>query len=563
MRINLRVSGRAAQEIVDLLDGDCVLVGREPSAAAIGLAASQAGRTRLLAVQSANVSANHFLIERQGDRLCVRDLASRNGTWARAVPESELWLTGSEMSLSLGSPLAGSAVDDAPDPAAWTGAEDYASSLGISIDSWLARRDMPARIRILPSRAASEGEPFGRIPLPTGFDILAEPLRTMRDDWLDALARVERYVGAQNAIFSAEESFREDGLVVASPLMRKTIARVVQAAAGGAPSLLLLGPSGAGKEGLARCFHRHSRRAGPFVARNCAMFSRELVRSELFGAERGAFTGSTTRIVGAVERAHAGTLFLDELGELPLELQPTLLRFLDHGEYEPLGAYGQTRHADVTMVGATNRDLRAAALRGEFRLDLWFRLSVHVVEVPPLRERFEDVSAYLQSRALEGGGTLLEAFDDECVALLRNHAWDGNFRELANFAIRALPAAQSGKISVDECERLLAEGAITPPRRTSRSPVTEASDSTDWGAIWTRAAAAFAEDNGHAAPKSWDDVKDYIESYLKPLMFAYLAGSENVTSREAVDLKQVANRVDADRGTASKQIQRYLDRFAR
>ncbi len=151
---------------------------------------------------------------------------------------------------------------------------------------------------------------------------------------------------------------REEGLIVASQTMRQAIARLVDVASRGSKSLLLVGPSGSGKEGMARCFHRHSGRAGPFIAKNCATLTRDFVRSELFGAEKGAFTGAVQRTFGAVENAHEGTLFLDEIGELPLDVQPMLLRFLDQGEYERLGHRGPLGRADVCVVGATNKDLR-------------------------------------------------------------------------------------------------------------------------------------------------------------------------------------------------------------
>src|SRR4051812_15596389 len=177
MRVTLRVSGRSDQESLLLLDGQSLLVGRTPDPSALRLAADQLARLRCLAVQSPNVSANHFLLERADNRLRVHDLSSRNGTWARVTSESEVWLAGDNVALSLGSPHAGSVVDDGPEPASWTGADDYAAGISLAIEAWLSRRDMPARIRVVPTRSGTETELFGRIPLPTGHDILAEPVR--------------------------------------------------------------------------------------------------------------------------------------------------------------------------------------------------------------------------------------------------------------------------------------------------------------------------------------------------------------------------------------------------
>jgi DNA-binding NtrC family response regulator len=564
MHITIRVSGRNSVETLCLEDGERVLVGRAPDPSSLYAGGGDASHVRAVVVHSPNVSSNHLLLERRGEQLHVTDLASRNGTWAKLPPSSEVWLRGSHFACTLGANHTGGLADEGPEPAIWTSRANYVDGVTTAIDNWLQKRDMPARIRAVRSRTPPQRDYGGRIPLATDSDIVIEPLRTMQDEWIDAIACIERYVATQNALFNAEEELREDGMIVASPLMRATVARVVEAATRGAGSVLLLGPSGAGKEGLARCFHRNARRAGPFVARNCAMFNRELVRSELFGAEKGAFTGSTQRIVGAVAMAHEGTLFLDEIGDLSPDTQAMILRFLDRGEYEPLGLYGQTRTADVRLVCATNRDLRAAAVRGEFRLDLWFRLSVHVIEVPPLQRRFEDVIGFLRGRLLEDGRSLLDSLRDDSLALLRAHSWDGNFRELINFAQRLVPIARQGVVTREQCESLLSEGALVPVGRASRPHHQGAqTDARDWSSLWERAASAFAEDHAQATPKTWDDVKDYIESYLKPLLFAHLSGSEELRSKSELDLRTIAQRVDADRGTAVKQITRYLERFAR
>src|SRR5262249_22796063 len=153
----------------------------------------------------------------------------------------------------------------------------------------------------------------------------------------------------QNDLFVIERELRQEGIILASPVMRHVYRSVVEAARRG-QRVLIMGPTGAGKEALARCYHKHSGRSGAFVARNCGMMSKDFLRAELFGAERGSFTGAVQRIIGAVERANAGTLFLDEIGELPADVQPMLLRFLDGGEYERLGQFGAVCHADVRIV---------------------------------------------------------------------------------------------------------------------------------------------------------------------------------------------------------------------
>ena len=412
---------------------------------------------------------------------------------------------------------------------------------------------------------------LSRLPLATGESLVIEPLRTVGGQWLSALAVIGRHVARQNILFDTEESMRDEGLVVASPAMRHAVERVIEAAGSGARVLLLTGPSGAGKEGLARCFHRHTKRAGAFVARNCSMFSKELVRSELFGAEKGAFTGSVRRIVGAVELASEGTLFLDELGDLPREVQPMLLRFLDHGEFESLGNYGRMKTADVRIVAATNRDLRAASAADSFRSDLWFRLSVHVVSVPPLRERAEDVVAFLRSYRVPSGRPLLDALGPGALATLTAHEWQGNFRELVNFCERSAPLAARGEVSASMTQALLQEGALRPsplpppPRAaaSSRNPGGAPGDDDDLlVSCVTRARAAYVEDRAGEAPRSWDEVKDYVENYVKPILFAELSRTSDLERLEDVDLRAASDRVRADRGTASKQLRRFFDRFA-
>jgi DNA-binding NtrC family response regulator len=345
------------------------------------------------------------------------------------------------------------------------------------------------------------------------------------------------------------------GLILASPAIRTAFERVVDAARRGA-RLMLIGPSGSGKDGLARSYHYHGHIAGQFVSRNCSMFNRDLLRAELFGFERGAFTGALQRTMGAVEQAHGGTLFLDEIGEMPMELQPQLLSFLDHGEYAPLGA-SMARNVDVRIVCATNRDLRKSTSRGEFRLDLWYRLSQEIVEVPALRDRPADLQAYLQSCTSSCGVSVWDRLTSSAASMLFEQPWDGNFRELANFAERF----RDGESSIDSeaCQRALTSVALNPvpPASARRS---EHGISGKWGDLAQQAASAFFEDFGREA-RSWDDLKGYIEQYLKPLLFAHLSGAD--AQYDDMEPRQLANRINADRGTAYKQLARYRERFHR
>ncbi len=546
---------------IALNDAESALIGRAPDATRVDtIDASQLDHAQHVAIASPNVSSNHVWVRNDGDATSIVDLGSRNGTWLRLPSRSEVTLRSSDEPVSLSiAPAADSAAPtQGPADASWTDARDYAAVLAASVGHWLDRRELPAKVSVI-TRSDARADGVGRIPLASGRDLVVEPLQTLGGGWLDALIQVERYVVRHNVLFETEQAMRDEGLVVASPALRSAVRRVLETAASGARVLLLTGASGTGKEGLARCFHRHTRRPGPFVARNCAMLSKDLARSELFGAERGAFTGSVQKIIGAVEAASEGTLFLDELGELPRDVQPMLLRFLDHGEYERLGRYGVSATADVKIVCATNRDLRAATLTDEFRMDLWFRMSVHVVEVPPLRDRFDDVTAYLKSRPRPGGGSLYEGLAPDTLSLLAEHDWPGNFRELVSFAERVDRIAPTGRVSADDARRGLAEGALHPLKpagaRLSTEPHTSLSQQSD------RAAAAFAADRGVDRPRTWDQVKDFVENYLKPVMFAELSGSGQLARLEDADLRSAADRVGSDRGTAVKQLRRYFDRF--
>ncbi|MBX3270515.1 MAG: sigma 54-dependent Fis family transcriptional regulator [Sandaracinaceae bacterium] len=223
------------------------------------------------------------------------------------------------------------------------------------------------------------------------------------------------------------------GLYGRTPVMRHLMARVAKAARASSP-VLIVGESGTGKELIARAIHEGSERAaGPFVTVDCGALSPALVASELFGHEKGAFTGADRRHAGAFERADGGTLFLDEVGELGADLQPALLGVLERGRFRRVGGREEVR-ADVRVVAATHRDLRAEVNAGTFRLDLYYRIAVVVLSSPPLRERVEDVPVLVEHFLREAGhaGPLEEVFGPDALAELCRHRWPGNVRELRN-----------------------------------------------------------------------------------------------------------------------------------
>jgi transcriptional regulator with GAF, ATPase, and Fis domain len=253
-------------------------------------------------------------------------------------------------------------------------------------------------------------------------------------------------------------------MVGESPRMRE-VYRLLRRAAATDSTVLLRGESGTGKELAARALHKASPRAGrPFVAVNCATLSETLLESELFGHERGAFTGAVARKTGRVEVADTGTLFLDEVGEIPLPLQAKLLRFLQEREFERLGST-RTIRVDVRVVAATNRDLEKMIREGTFREDLYYRLNVITLHLPPLRERREDVPllashfAAVTSRRL---GRAVAGFTPEARACLQRYDWPGNVRELANAVERAIVLGEGDLIRPEDLPESLLDAGPPP-----------------------------------------------------------------------------------------------------
>jgi transcriptional regulator with GAF, ATPase, and Fis domain len=218
-------------------------------------------------------------------------------------------------------------------------------------------------------------------------------------------------------------------------------------------SVLILGETGVGKELIARTIHKESPRSGgPFVVVNCAALPPTLIESELFGHERGAFTGADRQRRGRIELAHWGTLFLDEIGELPLEMQPKLLRVLQEGEFERVGG-NMTMAVDVRLIAATNRDLAAETEAGRFREDLYYRVAVYPLTVPPLRLRTDDIPLLVQhfvQHFSERRGVRIDQVPAEVMRRLQGYDWPGNVRELQNVIERAVLTSQGPVLQLAE-----------------------------------------------------------------------------------------------------------------
>ncbi|MDQ1829268.1 sigma-54 interaction domain-containing protein [Massilia scottii] len=259
---------------------------------------------------------------------------------------------------------------------------------------------------------------------------------------------ITAYVERLSTVRSASARPSDDGLVGRAPAFNQALAALQRVAPSMLP-VLLLGESGTGKELFAGAVHATSARAGgPLVVVDCSGLSETLFESELFGHEKGAFTGAAVRKPGLVETAQGGTIFLDEIGDVPLAMQVKLLRLIETGTYRRVGGV-ETLHADFRLIAATHKPLDAMVARGEFRQDLYYRINAFPIRLPPLRERADDISLLADSflrRA--GGGTRALSIDPDALAVLQRLAWPGNIRELRNVLERAGLFADDGVIRV-------------------------------------------------------------------------------------------------------------------
>ena len=331
-------------------------------------------------------------------------------------------------------------------------------------------------------RAAKAIMPDVDVILLTAFGTVEEAVKAMKDGAYDFLTKpfrreqliklvdkaLERrdLIEQNKALKKQLEDIRAKGQMIgSSPAFRRMLTLVEQIADSSA-TILIQGESGAGKELVARTVHERSgRRNGPFVAVNCAALPETLLESELFGYEKGAFTGAGSRKEGRFDLANGGTLFLDEVADLSLVTQPKILRVLQEGEFERLGGT-RTIQVDVRIVAATNQDLTEMVREKRFREDLYYRLNVITVRVPPLRERHEDIRLlaqhYLRVYAAKNGRKL-EGLSNEALERLESYAWPGNVRELENLIERTVLLARKDRIDAEDLPEEVA-GVKRPPR---------------------------------------------------------------------------------------------------
>jgi PAS domain S-box-containing protein len=270
---------------------------------------------------------------------------------------------------------------------------------------------------------------------------------------IDDIKRAEERMRDENVALreQIDQAFMFEEIVGSSAALQTVLSGLVKVAPTDS-TVLITGETGTGKELIARAIHKHSQRAGqPFISVNCASIPSSLIASELFGHEKGAFTGAVQRRQGRFELAHSGTIFLDEVGDLPLETQVTLLRVLQERQFERVGG-SRVLSTDVRVIAATNRNLTAAIAAGTFRSDLFYRLNVFPIEVPPLRKRKEDIPIlveYFVKRYAEKAGKQFRKIDINTLELCQSYPWPGNIRELQNIVERSVILNSGDTLSIE------------------------------------------------------------------------------------------------------------------
>ncbi len=568
MRITVRAPG-APEPITAELDPDAALLfGREPDPSRLPRGLVPVGaKIATLKLEGVTVSGNHCVVWRSGDRVFACDLRSRNGTTLplpALAPVSVDVPPDAALSIEVApSRTAAAASPSRPRDAEWSDASAFPHAVAHEVAAWLRRADTSVEVRAERRGRARNDEL--EVPFTAEWSLaFTTGAGTVSPAWSSMLEQVVEYAHTQAARLREERRFEHgDDFILASPAFREAHRRVSEASAR-ALQTVLLGETGSGKSTLARCYHAHGDRArGPFEAVNCAEIDKHFARTRLFGAKKGAYTGCHADIEGAVESARGGTLFLDEVAELSLDVQGELLTFLDDQRYKRLGD-DQWRQADVRVVCGTNGDLRKHVREGRFRNDLWYRIAGRIVEVPPLRERPEDVVATLRARTVDERHDALSVYDALSPEARRHVAhgypWPGNFRELEAFVRRLPSAATAGSIDLDACLAALREGALDQSTVTRARRTDEPAGA--WGAVTSVADRVWALKYGPAGPSRAQEFREYVEEMMKPLFFARALGLEDLTAvpdRPTPSYEEMGRRMGCDASTVKNQLARYLD----
>ncbi len=324
----------------------------------------------------------------------------------------------------------------------------------------------------------------------------------------------------------------ESEMVGQSPAMQQ-LREAIRKAAPSEARVLITGENGTGKELVAEAIHRQSKRTNaPFVRVNCAAIPRELIESELFGHERGAFTGAMRRKIGLIEQAHTGTIFLDEIGDMSLDTQAKLLRVLQENELLRVGGTQPIRF-DVRVIAATNKNLEKEIQAGNFRDDLFFRLAVIPINVPPLRERHEDIvtlANYFLNQLAAAYGRRPKQLSSEAITILENYHWPGNVRELRNIVERVMIMGDAETITAEQVHQAL--------------PMFESPAST------AKAAAGVSPSPSSADVDENLPLRDRVENFERQLL-------QRVFQEVKGNVSEMARRLRTDRANLHRKLQRY------
>ncbi|WP_286239980.1 sigma-54 dependent transcriptional regulator [Neptuniibacter halophilus] len=379
----------------------------------------------------------------------------------------------------------------------------------VTLGEWAEVEELPAELKSLL---------LGELPIPFNYQQL--------QDMLHRAQLVKQQISAGIAPDAADQLF--SSLVGCSqPMLR--VRQAMAQVAGRDVNVMITGESGTGKEVVARNLHDHSvRKAGPFVPINCGAIPADLLESELFGHEKGAFTGAVSSRPGRFELAQGGTLFLDEIGDMPLPMQVKLLRVLQERKFERIGGT-KTLEADIRVIAATHKDLEQMIEAGEFREDLYYRLNVFPIEMPPLRERTEDLPVLLQEliERVKQQGFDSVRLQPSAIESLAQHPWPGNVRELANLIERLAILYPNGVVGVSELPERFRHVAEPDPERYRTDDMESA----------TMPQVTEAPLLDHL-PKSGLDLKSHLESIERSLIDQALNAANNVVAR-AAELLQI------------------------
>ncbi|MFY0675767.1 MAG: sigma-54-dependent Fis family transcriptional regulator [Neptuniibacter sp.] len=388
-------------------------------------------------------------------------------------------------------------------------ADQYPTSAIITIGEWNEAASLPAEIG---------ARLVGQLQLPLNYQ-----------QFLDCFHKAQIYRGSLTSKSSASDSAELFASLVGNSESMIQVRSSMQKVAGRDVNVMITGESGTGKEVVARNLHDHSvRKNGPFVPINCGAIPADLLESELFGHEKGAFTGAVSSRPGRFELAQGGTLFLDEIGDMPLPMQVKLLRVLQERKYERIGG-SKTLEADVRVIAATHKNLEEMIVSGEFREDLYYRLNVFPIEMPPLRQRIEDLPLLLEELLgrLKEQGLDSVKLHSSAIASLQKHSWPGNVRELSNLLERLAIVYPDGVVGVSE---LPAKFQYIDEPDPERYKVTEKSQADNVDVLSSAPSLDLLPEGGV-------DLKEHLELIEKSLIEQALSRNSGVVARAAETLQ--------------------------